>query len=121
MLVKDPLGSLLDHMHSNLKTLVSQVGLREEVKCVLDLLATKANPLDIMNYFPLFYSLDRQIIFLFAVSNDRFAQKDVLGEKDWRSKILDSSPRWELLRQENRPHHERQFDEKNMMDFAIFL
>ena len=56
-------------------------------------LVEKQIPAEILEHFPLSYSLDKQIVFLFALSNDRHAQKgNIYGEESWRDKIFSYYP-----------------------------
>lgn len=121
-LIRDPQGTFLGVMQSNLNNFVSKAGLKEDMKCAFNLLVCNANPAEILDNFPLFYSLDRQIVFLFALSHDRFTQQGNIFEKEhWRDRIFNSILKEELLRQENRPERKREFNNLDMMDFAVFL
>lgn len=70
--VKDLSGELLKKMQRSIDKFVTDENFDEEGRCLFELLGSGLDPLEIEKFMPMFCSRDRQIVFIFAVSNSRF-------------------------------------------------
>ena len=122
-LVKDPSRSLLEKMQKTLENLVSGESFTQEEKYLLDLLVGGVDPLEIENNLPMFYSVDRQIVFIFAVSSGRTALGPIYTEVNWAERISETLLAGELKRQgefyagNGQPNF---FDPHDLMHLFIF-
>lgn len=100
-LVNDPFSSLLREMQKTLRELVSDEYLEHEEKCLLNLLTHGVDPSETERNLPMFYSKDRQIVFIFAVSITRTILDFTYLDVDWTEKISNTFLKGEYDRQVN--------------------
>ena len=122
-LVNDAPHSLLGEMQKTLRNLVSGESLGQEEKCLLDLLVGGVDPMEIEQSLPMFYSPDRQIVFLFAVSSVRGILGPIFTNLDWIEVINGTFLGKELERQTSFYQKKGQpnfFDPYDLMHLFIF-
>jgi hypothetical protein len=133
MLVKDQSGDLLRGIQFNMKSVFSKGVFGKEMKCIFHSLLHKIDPSKILQCCPMFYSPDRQIVFIIVASNDRRNQNVICREESWHDTITKSpSLNVELERQKTgaekeagskrRPKPKQSpFYTQHLIEFTIFL
>jgi hypothetical protein len=100
-LVKDPSHALLMQMQRSINKFFPGECLNGEEGLLFKLLGCGIDPLEVEKCLPMFYSVDRQIIFIFVVSNSRTTQGPIYTEINWVKIINGTSLKKELKRQSN--------------------